>query len=401
MKIVYHHQTLMDGAEAIHILGIFQAFQRLGHQVKMVAKVTEPPVQQGNGSEAPAVNFVQKLRQILPGWLYEWIRILYNWIETWQFFRVLGDEKPDVVYKRHANFNFGPLLAARWRRIPVILEVNSIYSYPGRLKFEDVHLKRIAYWIENFIFKRAFFIVTVSTQLKQILQERSIDEKKILVLPNGVDMEKFTVIPENALANLRQKWGEHQLIIGFVGILRNWHGMDFLLETLVHPALQLLDFKLIVVGNGENRPDYEKFVWENNLQEKVVFIGRISHEKVPVFIASFDVCIMPDSNDYGSPMKIIEYMAMGKPVLAPDLLPIRDIIDDGVNGILFRQRDSNNLAAQLLKLANNEYLRQKLGQNARKKVEQQLNWLANARKILETFSQLRAKNVKLLSTEIR
>jgi glycosyltransferase involved in cell wall biosynthesis len=142
---------------------------------------------------------------------------------------------------------------------------------------------------------------------------------------------------------------------------------------------------LLLVGDGPERPRIEAQVAAAGLTEHCLLAGNRPHAELPGWIAAMDVCVMPHSNDYGSPMKVFEYMALGRAVLAPSLPPLRDVIDDGVNGALFvaaRGADPvGPLDDGLAALLGDAALRERLGAAARKRVGERHTWQENWRRV--------------------
>jgi glycosyltransferase involved in cell wall biosynthesis len=139
----------------------------------------------------------------------------------------------------------------------------------------------------------------------------------------------------------------------------------------------------LLVGDGHTFSEIKSMVAARGWRESVLLPGQVSHDAVPDYVSLFDVAVMPDSNDYGSPMKIPEYMAAGKAVVAPRLSPIEDLVDDGQTGVLFEPGSVRGLAASVAGLLSNAERRVAIGQAARRRVEQVLNWDVVGGRILE------------------
>ena len=151
-------------------------------------------------------------------------------------------------------------------------------------------------------------------------------------------------------------------------------------------------FYLIFDQTNENARGKENILTETlNIADKVIFAGAIPYEKIPDMINALDICIIPDSNEYRSPIKMFEYMAMGKPVVAPNYEPIRSVIDDGKDGVIFDPMDKENLVRILNNVVNDEGKRKILGNNAREKILKQHLWKHNAQKVLEIYRKVTAQ----------
>ena|ERR1039457_4613223 len=123
--------------------------------------------------------------------------------------------------------------------------------------------------------------------------------------------------------------------------------------------------------------------------------GRVSHEQVADYVNLFDIAVSPKATFYASPMKVVEYMSMGKAVIAPDTNNLSDMIDDGVNGILFEMDSIASLTDCLNKLTESDALRQGIGRNARTKVDIRLNWGWNAHQVVQMVNTVERINVQI------
>jgi glycosyltransferase involved in cell wall biosynthesis len=115
----------------------------------------------------------------------------------------------------------------------------------------------------------------------------------------------------------------------------------------------------------------------------VIFAGSVPHREVTELVAAADVAVVPHSNAYRSPIKLFEYMAAVRAVVAPRVEPVESVVQDGTHALLFEPLNIDALAQALIKLANDATLRVKLGAAGRKLVEEKHTWPANAQKVLE------------------
>ena len=370
MRIFYHHRTLGDGAEGIHISAIVEAFRSLGHEV--LVQGLAPP------RERPTtVGLVQRVRQLLPAWIAELTAVALNLFELVAARRVIRRFRPDVIYKRHARYDIATLAIARRAGIPTVLEVNCVFSQGAYHEFEPHTFEALARWFERRALQLATTVVAVSTPLAR--QIEALANRPAHVLPNGVDLERFD--PSRAdPARVQQRHGlADRPTIGWVGILREWHG----LELLVDAVAAVPEAQLLLVGDGPSKPAILERAAALNLTERVIITGRVDHDDVPDYVAAFDVAVVADERTgVASPMKLIEYMALGRLVAAPRLDNIRDLIDEEQDGLLFTQGSVAELTMVLRRAVDDPELRARLGRRARRKVEEERNWRAIARQAL-------------------
>lgn len=379
MRILYHHRTLADGAEGIHIQEMVEAFRELGHSVEMQALAK--PAARGSGH----AGLLSTVRARLPPLLYEAAGLGFNLVEYRRLRTRLKRSRPDFVYKRHALFDVGTLLAARAERVPVVLEVNRPYSAESYSAFEPIIFAHTAARLERVAFDAATVIAVVSTPLKTLVLGQGIGEEKVLLTPNGANPVRFTADREAGHA-VRHRFGfdDRTTVVGWVGILREWHRVDLLIDALASlPAMRLM-----IIGDGPDQARLEGVAVAKGVASSVLFTGRVRHDEMPAHIAALDVAVASDDRTgFASPMKILEYMAMAKPVVAPRMSNIEDLISDGEDGLLFTPGDTGELLSILRNLQNDPQLRERLGAAARAKVERERNWRHNALAVLDRLAR--------------
>jgi glycosyltransferase involved in cell wall biosynthesis len=159
--------------------------------------------------------------------------------------------------------------------------------------------------------------------------------------------------------------------------MRPWHGLDVLLR-----AISMTNLSLMLIGDGPDRARIERVCQQLGLAHRVCFTGRVPQTSMPEHLAAVDIGVVADDQtQYASPMKLLEYMSMSKPVVAPDLPNIRDIVTDHDEGLLFEPGSAESLAERLTTLEDGA-LRARLGARGRLRVEADRNWISNAQRVL-------------------
>lgn len=368
MRILYHHRTLADGAEGVHIDAMVSAFRALGHHVRVIGLAA--------ASEGRH-RAIDKVRSLLPRAAFEIASMASNVPDYVETRRAMARFRPCLLYKRHARNDVAALAAARRLRIPSVLEVNCLYATPRYQQFEPLAMPRMTRTFERRALELADLVVTVSTPLAR--DARAIGHANVIVMPNGADPDSFD--PGKADGHrVRAQYGlGDALTIGWAGILREWHGLELLLDAVAAvPSATLL-----IVGDGRARTAFERRVEDLGLTERVVITGRIAHEQMPDYLAAMDIAVVADERTgVASPMKLLEYMSMRRAVVAPRTDNIRDLIDEGVDGLLFAPGDGGDLATTVKRLSDDPNLRHVLGARARSKVERERNWVGIASTVL-------------------
>jgi glycosyltransferase involved in cell wall biosynthesis len=382
---MYFHRTQARGVEGVHIREIVKAFRRLGHRVDIVS-----PVGGRLEDEAPAASatgrwerFYRALSRHLPELIFELAELFYNFPALRQARKLARTAVPDLIFERYAIFGVaGAYLARKWNR-PLVIEINYTSCSP-LVRHRSALLKPLARYLDRRIFNRAAGLVAVSSRLKRHLTEvYGVPPEKIIVLTNAADPDVFDAarIARHPLPFANGK------VVGFVGGFYPWHGLDLLLEAFRSVARKVDDARLLLVGDGPMMPEIRRRIRESGLEDRVHLTGKVPHQDLPGYIAGFHVGVMPDSNDYGSPMKIFEYMSMGVPVVVPDYPPLLDAVTDNAEGRVFPARNVQVMADCLEMLLTDDAAHRRMAEQARRKIIEKHNWLENGRDILGLYQQ--------------
>jgi glycosyltransferase involved in cell wall biosynthesis len=258
-----------------------------------------------------------------------------------------------------------------------VLEVNCLFSQPPYVSFEPMSLRRIAASFERRALGLSTITIAVSSPLAAIA--RSFASVRVDVVPNGADLTRFDPARADG-TRTRQRYAlPNRLVVGWVGVLRDWHGLDLLVDAV----RDVPDAHLLIVGDGPQRSAIETRIAGLGLADRVTITGRVPHDDMPDHVAAMDVAVVAgERTGVASPMKLLEYMAMGKPVAAPALENIRDVVENGVTGMLFQPGDKQDLLTALTAMAGDPALRARLGSRARQSIEAGRTWPQIARRIL-------------------
>jgi glycosyltransferase involved in cell wall biosynthesis len=380
MRIVYHHRTRSTDGQRIHIQEMVRAFEQLGHQVRLVSLVPTDAEQNNARRDAGEALWKRLVRRV--PFAYELVQLGYNLIGLPMLLKAVLAGRTDFIYERYSLFNFTGVLAARACGVPIILEVNSPFALE-QARDKDIRARRLAHWSERIICNLATHVIVVSSPLARILAEQGIRESLITVMPNGVSDEHLRA--RCASPELRRRLGlDNCLVAGFVGWFRKWHGLELLLEAYLRSGLASSGVKLLLIGDGPAMPELKAFVEQHGLEGQVVFSGPVPHAEVPEYLHLIDIAVQPAANEYCCPMKILEYMAMGKPVVAPRQENILELLREGEEAVYFDPGDVRGLAAALAALANNPGRMARMGAAARQAIlERGLLWTGNAGRVLD------------------
>ena len=384
MRILYHFRTRGKGAEGVHIAGLVRALETLGHRVDLSSPTGVDPRQTAGVSpfaKPGKSGLWAHVAQSSPRIIFEFLEIAYNLAALFRNRRMLGAASYDFIYERHAFFLCSTAWLARRRGIPLVLEVNELVG-DARVRAQPF-LSRFAGWCDRFAFRRAALVVVVSPHLKRRIIAMGIHEDKVLVLPNAVDEEGYRECAEGGSLRASLHLAD-TVVIGFVGWLVAWHRLDGLLDVLAAICRELEeDVRLLLVGDGPLRESLRERATDTDTLSRILFVGAVSHEEIPAYVAAMDIAVIPHSNEFRSPIKLFEYMGQARAVVAPRTEPIEMAMTHEQNGLLFETSDAASLKAALKRLIVDPELRNRLGVRAREQILANHTWKHNAERVLE------------------
>lgn len=258
------------------------------------------------------------------------------------------------------------------------------YHYP-QLKNEQGLLEKI-HLQEIICLKGADFIICPSAVIKNYITSLGIIEDKVKVIPNGVNTDIFNVSPMPSLP----------LKILYVGTLTPWQGIFFLLDALY--IIKEKKFTLNILSDRKRKFERPLMAYasELNLLEHIKFLDPVEEERVAHIISKAHICVSPLEYSQRNliqgccPLKILEYMSCGRPVVASDIACVREIIDHEIDGILCNTKEE--LAGSILRLAENPELTEKLGRKGSIKAREKFTWHRAGKELLNTVDKIISPN---------
>lgn len=383
MKILYHHRTKSRDGQYVHIHELQEAFRRGRHELREVAPAPDESVDFGGEARGLA-----RIAALAPAALYELMELGYNAVSYYRLREALLGWTPDFLYERYALGNFAGVLAARRFGVPLLLEVNAPLAEERR-RFGGLTFPGLARRLERAILRAADRVLVVTGVLKEMLVADGADPRRIVVVPNGVDLAQFRDVagPDEAKARLGL---DGKIVLGFTGFCRDWHGLDRVVELLAAGAGPLAKAHFLIVGDGPACPDLLALAADRGVRDRVTVTGVVPRERIAEHVAAFDVALQPAVTSYASPLKLFEYMALGKAILAPDVPNIREVVADGESAALFAPDDDGAFGAALRRLAEDAPLRARLGAGARELIESRpFTWDHNAARIERIAGELK------------
>lgn len=307
----------------------------------------------------------------------------------------------DAVYERYSLFGSGGRAVARALGVPHVLEVNAPLTREAA-RYRALPWPRLARTIEWDVLTGADAVVAVSAPLAAWLADTGVDPARILVLPNGVDVDAFASAGTERHAVRAQLRLADRRVVGFVGSIRPWHGVDDVLDAFARVLADDPAACLLVVGDGPALPALESRAVALGLRHRVRFTGAVPHADVPALLAACDVAVAPyavDAEDYFSPLKLFEYLAAGLPTVAADIPPVRAAVDDGRTARLYPAGDAAAMAAAIAAALAAPQAARAMGAAGRADVVARYTWRHNVQAVVARLNDLASSTSWVSATD--
>jgi glycosyltransferase involved in cell wall biosynthesis len=367
VRILYSHRVQSRDGQGVHIEELVAAFRAAGHDVLVVGPGFYDAAAFGGESRAVAV-----LRRVLPGFLSEVAEIGYSLHAYRRLRRAHAAFNPDLIYERYNLFHLAGTWVSRRTGTLFYLEVNSPLA-DERARFGGLRLPRLARALERYVWRSAQRVFAVTEVLRGIIVAAGVPEGRVRVTPNGVVPERFAAgAPRTA---------DGTLMLGFVGFVREWHGLDAVVAGIAADRSGTR-LALTIVGDGPVRADLERQAQALGIADRVIFTGVVDHARVPELVAGFDIALQPKLVAYASPLKVFDYMAAGRAIVAPDQSNMREVLRHEATALLFEPDAPGALWDAIARLVADPDLRTRLGDAARAEIlTRDFTWSGNARRI--------------------
>lgn len=331
-----------------------------------------PLPQEGNGAFAYVWEY---------GWALFWEFLFSWWIYLRRGFHVIqACNPPDNIFLVALPFK---LLGVKFIFDHHDVNPELYLAKYGKRDF----LYRLLVWLEKRTFRAADVVISTNDSYREIAISRGhLAPDRVFVVRNGPNLRKFKPVP----ADVSRKNGRSYLV-GYVGVMSSQDGLDILLDVAEHVrSLGRRDVQFTCVGTGPAFSDLQKILKEKHLGEMVTFTGRISDEELLEILSTADVCVNPDKpcvmNDISTMIKIMEYMALGKPIVQFDLKEGRISAQDAS-----LYCDSSNpvadFAEKLLWLLDHPEERRRMGEFGRERVRTALAWDYSVGSLLAAYER--------------
>ena len=393
MKILFYspHPTLYFDAPTgygSHMRGMVNGFREEGHTVEILVLGNAP---QSIDSSKQTNSFKSILKKVLPKMLWRTLKeiqqIRFDKHAAKELRIAIQKFNPDVVYERSAWMSNGSVQVLESLSIKHVVEINAPFE-------EEVKEFEKASSFISFIGKKklknllqsAYFVAPITSSLqKHVVKNYGVNAAKCLVVPNAIDKSEIQ-ITDSRVEEIRNKFEvTNKTVIGFVGSIFPYHGVDRLIHAV--SKLNNSDVSLLIVGDGYLIPELKEQASTLGLNSRVHFTGSVPKEDVYNHIAAMDIVTLPNTEWYCSPVKLFEYGALGKVVLAVNEAGVSDVMTD-TDGMLFKNNEGDFQEALNFTISNLSQLKEK-AKTFQQKIFSNHTWSANARQILNQLNDLK------------
>ncbi len=363
------------------VLGLIRGFEALNWEVKPFIIGDRVPQKLMLKASEKAINgkFFRTLAADL-------VRLVLGTVNTQRSWQELGGQV-DWAFEFAATLQS---LGWSFKRhgVPWIVHTEALLFHEAKTERKSIVLSGLARSLELRAYRECDALVCVSETLKElVVRESGVLPKKIVVVPNGVDTDLFN--PERH----EPKRLFVGFTVGFVGGLYNWQALDLLLEVIHDLRAEGMDLSLVIVGDGIMYEIWQTQAQSLGIASNVIFVGRVPWAEVPEYIAGFDVCYtgqveLQVGKMYHSPLKLYEYMAMAKPVIASAFEDAQRMLQQEEMGFLFEPGNKEDLKRALTRAYQLKEQLPVMGQHAREVVVAHHSWVARVKNMIEGLEQI-------------
>ncbi len=309
---------------------------------------------------------------------------------------IVKNGMPDIIHAHSPSLNgLAAYRIAKKYNIPIVYECRAFWEDAavdhGTTKAWSLRY-RITRAMESIVFRNVDAVTTICDGLRSDIISRGISEDKITVIPNAVNVEKFSEnITSSSLSDKLPKKND-DFIIGFIGSFYSYEGLSLLIKALPIIQEKIPSIKLVFVGGGPQEINLVDQASKSKCNKAIIFTGRIPHKEIQYYYQHIDVLVYPRLSmrltDLVTPLKPLEAMAQRRLVVASDVGGHKELIKNGYNGMLFEAGNKEELAKSVINLFNNRGVWNDLLNNGREYVETERTWKNSVSRYKHIYQKL-------------
>lgn len=398
VKIFVMNTVIPSGIDGsmVHRWELVQNLAALGHEIHTISN------EEYGNAEYNGIHFYVEpeieTQRVFGGLLHRFMYAIFliNLIRAHDF---------DVLYTRTPALMSGIIgyLSKKIMGLPLVFEINGIAFEEQELMRSELLTTKRSLFVnikiefrkrkEIFMWNKADALIAVTDGIKRYLVRHGVGENKIWVIGNGANTDLFRPMDQNII---RSELGLDPVstYVCFVGNLAPWQGVEYFIHAAPLVLERDSEVKFLIVGDGAIRDKLEKMVSNLGLNENFIFTGTVPYEDVPKYINAGDICVVPKLKVFGygySPLKLYEYMACGKPVIATNTKGF-EILELYNAGLLVNPEVAQELSEAIVKLQEGE-LRKRMGENGRVAIIEEYSW----EKVAERVASVCENTIKKIS----
>jgi len=386
MKILFYspHPTLYFDAPTgygSHMRGMVNGFREEGHTVEILVLGNKP---QSANSSTQTNSFKSTLKKVLPKILWRTLKeiqqIRFDKHAAQELQQAVQSFNPDIVYERSAWMSNGSVEVLKSFNIKHIVEINAPFEEEVE-EFEKASsfIAHVGKKKLKNLLQSAELVAPITTSLeKYLIENYDVDKKKCLVVANAIDQREIQ-ITNSRVEEIRNSFNlTTKKVIGFVGSIFPYHGVDRLINGV--SKLKSTDSVILIVGDGYLIPELKKLASELVISSRVHFTGSVPKEDIYNYISAMDIVTLPNTEWYCSPVKLFEYGALGKRIIAVNEAGVADIMSNE-DGELFENND-NAFQEALIKAVSEFDIMEEKAKGFQQKIVKHHTWKSNAAAIL-------------------
>ncbi|MEI8570894.1 glycosyltransferase, exosortase A system-associated [Methylomonas sp. EFPC1] len=402
MKILHilDHSIPLHSGYTFRTRAILEQQRKLGwetfHVTSAKHQVAEAPIETVDG--------LTFYRSVIPRGLAAKLPVLNQWAIVQSLAErldeIIPQIKPDILHAHSPALNgLAALKVAKKYGLPLVYECRAFWedaavdhgtTHEGSLRY------RLTKALETHVFKRADAVTTICEGLRRDIIGRGVAAEKITVIPNAVDIDKFTY-GEAAEPNLQAELGlSGKIVLGFIGSFYAYEGLLLLLDALPAIIQQQPDVRLLLVGGGPQQQQILQKIEALSLQDCVILPGRVAHDQVQRYYNLVDIFVYPRLamrlTDLVTPLKPLEAMAQGRLLVASDVGGHHELIRDRETGYIFKAGDKTALAQTVLAVLDQQDQWEQVRRAGRRYVEEERNWQRSVSHYQAVYGRIMAGN---------